>query len=193
MIRNLLKPDYRFSHWKAVRKAELKQEKRLYIQQLIGVAFLGFLAGVIFTKSLYDAGHRNVLPTGLREVEKVQEVKADEPRYCGDRLSYIRCAVTDAGLTDKNASTLIRIARAESGCKLNEKATNGSSTASGMFQILYGTWNGNDCQGNAFNYKNATDCAIKIYKLRGTQPWETSAHQKSGNGWADPNQCLWLK
>jgi hypothetical protein len=157
------------------------------IRYILLAFIFGILAGVILSKSLWNvksASHTS--PQGIR---RTIEVKAAEP-YCGDAISYIRCASQDAGLTDKDASLLIRIARAESGCKLNEKATNGSSTASGMFQILWGSWNGNNCQGNAFNYKDSTDCAIKIYKLRGTQPWETSAHQKSGNGWADSNQCL---
>jgi hypothetical protein len=177
------------------RLTRIKREtKRLEIQRKvffnIGVAVLWLLCVFFLVRWIMSLGTPKTHSTPSSSAT-VQEVKADEPtRFCGDKLSYIRCASQDAGLTDKDASLLIRIARAESGCKLNEKATNGSSTASGEFQILWGTWNSNNCQGNAFNYKDSTNCAIKIYKLRGTQPWETSAHQRSGNGWVDPNQCL---
>jgi len=55
---------------------------------------------------------------------------------------------------------MVEIARAES--NLNPKAENPTSSASGLFQILNGTWKYFDCEGDKFDVYDNTKCAIKI-------------------------------
>jgi len=154
----------------------------------VGAIVMGLFAGLILAITLFNATHTSpIAPQSIKSV--VQEVRAYEVPCDYDPISYIRCSSQRAGLSDKDGSMLIRIARAESGCQINPTAQNKYSTARGSFQIIIGTWESNDCDGKRTDHKSNTDCAIKIYKLRGTQPWKTSAHQKSGNGWADENQC----
>ena len=78
------------SRLKRITNAEKKHQKILYIQQLIGMAFLGFLAGTILTVSLFNAGHRIEVPTPSGVVKTV-EVKADEPDCDSTPLVYLRC------------------------------------------------------------------------------------------------------
>lgn len=155
-----------------MRKEEKTREKRLYIQQLLAVALLGLIAGVVLTKSIFDAGHRIINPGPSSEV-KTTKVMADEPvRYCNDAISHIRCAGEDAGLPNVDIRKLIRIAKCESGYKADAK--NGTSSATGIFQFLWGTWDANKCSGEKWDFKDNIDCAIKVYKLQGDIPWRSS-------------------
>lgn len=62
------------------------------------------------------------------------------------------------------------ISKAESGH--NPRAKNGKSTARGAFQILAGTWYSNDCTGDKYDFKDNTNCAIKILRGQGLYAWE---------------------
>lgn len=162
----------------------------------------GFIAGSILTSSIIQASITSPAAPQTK-IDKqpllVKEVDAeehDEAYYRADKVRYIRYAALKAGLTDKDASMLIRIGRAESYCDINPEAVNYLYTtnpkkysAVGSFMITRTTWDGNKCTGNRFDHYDSTDCAIKIYKNRNVQPWEESRHQDSGNGWADPHQC----
>ncbi len=72
----------------------------------------------------------------------------------------------------KDAPVMVRIAMAESG--MNPLAKNTKSTASGLFQILKGTWSAHRCTGDVFNEKDNIACARKIYDASGTVPWNES-------------------
>ncbi len=67
---------------------------------------------------------------------------------------------------------MLEIARAES--NLDPTAKNASSTASGLFQILNGTWEAYGCVGDVFEATDNIDCARKIFYKEGTKPWEAS-------------------
>jgi hypothetical protein len=160
------------SRLKRITNAEKKHQKILYIQQMIGVVFLGILAAVVLWGALHSPDKSILDPRGSSKVKTV-EIKADEPvRYCGDVISYIRCAGEDAGLPNEDIRKLIRIAKCESGYKPDAK--NGTSSATGIFQFLWGTWDSNRCPGEKWDSRDNTDCAIKVYKLRGDQPWHAS-------------------
>lgn len=147
---------------------------------------LGFIAACILVASLLNAPHASpkapgtpgwnqttpyTKPQGMGMSKTlVGEVKAVEIPCDYDPITYIRCSGEKLGKSNKVITTMIRIARAES--NLRPRAKNANSTASGIFQIIYGTWNSNDCQGNAFNFVNNIDCAWKIQTARGFQPWE---------------------
>lgn len=59
-----------------------------------------------------------------------------------------------------NEEIALRIAKCESG--YNDKATNKTSTAKGVYQFIDGTW-GKYCFGDVLNYKDNIACFIKYY------------------------------
>ena len=71
-----------------------------------------------------------------------------------------------------SAETMLAIAKCESG--LNPSAKNSRSTASGVFQIIKGTWQGNTeaSWDERFDAKTNIDTAFTIWSHRGTQPWK---------------------
>jgi len=73
----------------------------------------------------------------------------------------------------------IEVAKAES--NFNPNAKNGHSTATGIFQIVIGTWKGNHCEGERTNALDNAKCAHKIYLASGkrfstSNGWEASYH-----------------
>jgi hypothetical protein len=124
----------------------------------------------------YLSDRTSLQPLKQTIIPKVEEVKAIElKRFCDDPISYIRCRGEDLEKTNQEIMTMIRIAKAES--TLNPNAKNKNSSASGLFQIIAGTWYSNDCVGDKWNYKDNTDCAWKIETLRGFQPWVSSSNK----------------
>ncbi len=73
-----------------------------------------------------------------------------------------------------NDPVMVRIAWAES--RMRPEAKNPASTASGVFQILRGTWAGYECTGDPFNASDNIACAKKIYEKEGTRPWNASKY-----------------
>lgn len=71
-----------------------------------------------------------------------------------------------------DAPVMLDIARAES--SFDPKAKNPNSTATGIFQILIGTWNDYKCLGERTDALDNIVCARKIYDDVGTTPWNSS-------------------
>lgn len=65
-----------------------------------------------------------------------------------------------------------------SGCvgPINPSAKNPRSTATGVFQILIGTWHAYGCTGERTNAADNIRCARKIYDESGTTPWNASKY-----------------
>jgi len=104
----------------------------------------------------------------------VTPVQAKEEVYipCEKGVAeYLECQVIKGELTEKEAKTMLAIAKAESGLK--ETARNSKSTARGVFQIIAGTWYNYDCIGDKYDWKDNTKCAIKIMKRSGFTQWES--------------------
>ena len=66
---------------------------------------------------------------------------------------------------------LVRIAKAES--NLVPTAKNPTSSASGLFQIIKGTWQAFECEGEVFNEDDNIECAMKIMHS-GPHHWNAS-------------------
>lgn len=75
-------------------------------------------------------------------------------------------------VTFENTPVMIRIAAAES--SFDPKAKNPGSTATGLFQILAGTWKSYGCTGSRTNAADNIACAKKMYEESGTIPWKSS-------------------
>lgn len=115
----------------------------------------------------------NATPTAKPRSLKFGEVMAtDNPVVCKDVVSCIREVGESLGVPNRDIMTMIRIAKAESGYKPTAK--NSSSSARGVFQILLGTWESNDCEGSRLNFHDNIVCAYKLYQARGFQPWDSS-------------------
>lgn len=72
----------------------------------------------------------------------------------------------------RDAPVMVRIASAESSFDPTQK--NPTSTATGLFQILIGTWKYYKCTGSRTNAEDNIACARKIYTAQGTAPWNSS-------------------
>lgn len=60
---------------------------------------------------------------------------------------------------------------------IDPNAENPGSTATGVFQILIGTWEDYGCTGNRMDAEDNIACARKIYDQSGLTPWEASRHK----------------
>lgn len=166
-----MKTDYRTAKGKALRQHEREVERHKLLQILVSVAILTFFAFTILTKTLYDLTHPSRSPSGM--IEKVEVVKAAEPQkrsFCNDVVNCIRDVGEELGESNNDIMTMIRISKKES--NHNPRAKNRTSSASGVFQIIAGTWYSNDCVGDKWNAEDNIRCAYEIHKHRGFQPWE---------------------
>jgi len=69
---------------------------------------------------------------------------------------------------------MVAIARSES--RFDPGAWNCASSATGIFQIIIGTWHGFSCTGSRVNPEDNINCARKIYDANGTRDWNASKH-----------------
>lgn len=149
------------------------RQLHLWFNQYTRAAFVaGLIIGLLIGFSIKHSVQTSPEAVKPTIISVVGEVKAYETPCDFDAITYIRCSGEKLGKTNQEITTMIRIARSESNFRANAK--NARSTASGVFQIIYGTWNSNNCQGNAFNFVNNIDCAWKIQSRRGFQPWNAS-------------------
>lgn len=148
----------------------------------IGVAYLALM----FVLVIGGMRKQNQAPLISPIAGIVQPVEAKEPSVvisCEDPVGYIRCKFYKHELTEKQAIMLIAIAKAES--NLKPRARNPHSTARGLFQIIASTWYNYDCIGDKYDFKDNTECAIKIMNRSGYTPWEvynTGSYKKHLTG-----------
>ena len=79
---------------------------------------------------------------------------------------------------DVAPSILKLVAQCESGN--NPKATNDTSSAKGLLQILDGTWQSFNCTGNVFDPEDNMQCGLRIATISGLHHW-------------DPSRACWSK
>jgi len=148
----------------------------------IGAVSFGLLAGLLAGIILYNSLNKaeKTLPEPRKEINMIKVVEVakasdnSEEYYKETPLKYIRWKGQQLGYKDGEISKFIQVARCESGFNLNPNASNKTSTAKGVYQILIGTWESNDCGGKRNNFVDNIDCAYKIYAKRGLQPWNAS-------------------
>jgi len=172
-------PDMRFAENRNTR--DRKQRRAILLAILLGALFacaiVTFLTRPrVANEYIFDEVKQDYIDTQAPEsfYEHIKmATPTPSPRACYQNIDKIRCIGEDLGYDNDVIKTMIRIARAES--TFRSDAKNPSSTASGLFQIIYSTWNSNNCQGNAINVEDNIKCAYKIYSKRGFQPWASSA------------------
>jgi len=171
-----IKIDLRTKAGRAFKQQQEAESRRVRKQIIISSAILGFLAGTILTVTLWRAFNEpKVIPKASPATHKQTiEVKAIETPYCFDPITCIRDVGEEFSVPNQDIMTMIRIARCESG--LRPEAKNPTSTATGIFQIIIGTWDGNRCEGERWDFQDNIKCAYKLYQSRGFQPWNASKH-----------------
>lgn len=160
------KVDKRYKISKSLSARTYNLRKRIH--PYLVIIFMGLLAGIILGKTLWDVMYPKISspkPTG-----QTIQVQAVERAFCNDVINCIRDVGEELGRDNQTIMTMIRIARAES--NFRERAKNPRSSASGVFQIIAGTWYSNDCVGDKWIAEDNIRCAYKIQAKRGFQPWE---------------------
>jgi len=160
--------DMRFRHNKTAETKELIFWKKYGVLVVVGI--LGFLFGIVVNKTAYDLFYKKPEAKQTPTASIAKPVEANETPYCYDPIACIRDVGEELGRDNKTIMTMIRIAQKESG--MNPRAKNPKSSASGLFQIIAGTWYSNDCVGDKWNFEDNIRCAYKIQECRGFQPWE---------------------
>lgn len=146
--------------------------KRKYITIIVFV--LSFLIGVLIGITIFKPKDIKVTPRPC-EIVNFTIVRSEVENYKSDPLTYIRFRGQELGFDDYTISKFIRVARCESGFELNQNAKNKVSSASGIYQIIIGTWNSNKCNGERLNFLDNIDCGYKLLESRGFQPWISSS------------------
>lgn len=163
------------------------------IRMAVGIIWLIVLAGLVIAGQI-KINNEKPLISPLAEVAHAQEPTPTSHKWdvvinCEEPLGYIRCKYYKKELTEDEARMLSAIAKTESICNtktnkncipdngksgigVDPKAKNPKSSARGMFQIIAGTWYNYDCVGDKYNFKDNTECAIKIMRKSGYTPWE---------------------
>lgn len=113
----------------------------------------------------------NVLPAAM------ESPFLEATRQPGDSLKWIKNVIeSKAKQNDIPADLFLKIAQCES--RLNSKAKNPKSTASGIFQFLNSTFNivkkelGRDL--DVFNPIHNIEAAAYLYAQKGSKPWQAS-------------------
>ena len=89
-------------------------------------------------------------------------------------IGYIRQRGEELGVENRDIRALIRIGDCES--HYRPTAKNPNSSASGVMQIISGTWYHYGCTGDKWDFKDNIDCGFKIYEKSGLSPWNASKH-----------------
>lgn len=151
---------------------------KVWFNRYTRAAFVaGIIAGALVGFSLVYAQNTSPKPLGTMIKPEVAQATTDKYKergyaYCSDPIICIRDVGEELGVPNQDIITMIKIARAESNFKPNAK--NPNSTATGIFQIIIGTWDGNRCEGERWDFVDNIKCAYKLYKTRGFQPWNAS-------------------
>jgi hypothetical protein len=160
------------------------KQKRYYRKAVFRYYRAGFVLCLILMALVYCATTFKTTVASPNALEStisnpVVKVLAEEDKYtkrgykyCYDPIICIRDVGEEMGFKNSDITTMVKIAKCESGFKANAK--NPTSTATGIFQIIIGTWDGNKCLGERWDYEDNIKCGWQIYKLRGTQPWISS-------------------
>lgn len=158
-------------------------QKRTYRREVVryfvgGVAWCLFL--ITFLVMILIRSNEKTSPSALGQtIDNNMIVEAVEKNpICKDAISCIRDIGENLGKSNTEIRTMIRIAQKES--NMNPLAKNRTSSASGLFQIIAGTWYSNNCVGDKWNYKDNIICAWKIQSGAGYRAWEVC-----NNGSAD--------
>lgn len=103
----------------------------------------------------------------------VKPVQAVNTPYCYDAIGCIRDVGEEMGMSNKDITTMVRIAKCESGYREDavNKNTNGTIDR-GIFQL--NSIHKNISNKDAFTFESNIKYAWNMFKEQGTNPWNSS-------------------
>lgn len=110
-----------------------------------------------------------IVELAVVSLQVVEIPKVHVPVVQGASVEQIRSVLISQGLAEWEADRMLLIAKYESG--YNAGAYNSEYGASGVFQIIPGTWSGYNCQGNIYNAIDNTICAVRVLRGGGWNQW----------------------
>jgi len=136
-------------------------------------AVAGLIVGSLITLAYLQETTKTPIPVLVTPVSKAESVEPVEtPPFCKDVISCIRDVGEELGYPNRIITEMIRISRCESNHRPTVK--NPNSTATGVFQVLIGTWKYAKCEGSRTNYEDNIRCAYKVRELQGNGAWNAS-------------------
>jgi hypothetical protein len=144
-----------------------KNETDYYFTARLGILFILIFFILVFLGSCAKNEPELIKPEFKVETRQVQ---AQEPRTLIEEIEFV---------FGDQAELAKKVAFCES--SLNPKATHKDSTATGLFQILRGTFRQFKCSGDPLNYQDNIKCAKKIYDYYG--------EFGTRGGWAASRSC----
>lgn len=163
-----------------------KLAHRLFIQQLVGFAVLGFIAGTILTVTIYRETHKPLVQPIAKPMsfEVVKVAYAKEKDWEDDLVGYFRYRGQQLGYNDYQITKLHGVMDCENGLHTAKRVNylydgeNGRYTAAGFGMITKSTFNDKQfkCMGDRFDGTDNIDCVYKIYAKKGLARWNASKH-----------------
>ena len=114
----------------------------------------------------------SVIPDTPEKSLALNENEGDEGKDDNIAISSSETIVSLIVATFPQDPIMLKVAKAESG--LNPKAKNPNSSATGIFQILAGTWKHFACEGEPTNAEDNIVCAKKVLDGQGLGAWSES-------------------
>jgi hypothetical protein len=167
------------------RKGRYQKYYYIDIRVIFAILALGVLAWALLV--IREANQPLLSPLGEDVVETVHAEEKTEKKEeywvsCEDPAGYIKCKFYDKTISETEAITLYGIAVAES--SLNPLAKNPRSTATGLFQHIDSTWKHYNCAGERTNFKDSTNCAIRMLRQDGRRGKNAFKHWEVYNNGA---------
>lgn len=164
-------------NFREIKQRSLDRARVTRTNRILGLATLWLILVLAFyilinnlTRPMLDP----LSPQGRQLLNQVatQEVKAYETPCDFDAITYIRCRGEQLGHSNRVIKTAIRIARAESNFRPDAK--NPKSSATGVFQFLWSTWDAYRCEGEKWDFVDNVNCFYKVYEQ------QTARYAKKG-------------
>lgn len=162
---------------------------RFEIKQLLHKALTTTVVTMLLLLALAVCVADSQGPTKVEAATEQPVVASPEPQKPLTIRQKIRNAFGD------NGDLAIKIASCESHLDPNAKNPLEGSTASGLFQIIKGTWKGytDAPHSEAFNEDKNIEVAKKLFDKRGTQPWDASKSCWSNSTFRGKNWATMLE
>jgi hypothetical protein len=172
------KPDLRYSESRKFDNFEREMFWK-HIRAVIGWAIIFAIGANLLYWSIRNAPKTSPTPLGQKIEVKAVEIPCD-----ADPLTYVRCRGGELRMPNQEIMKSIRIMKAESRCSTKRSKTcipfngvsgegvdpyarNPNSSATGLYQFLWSTWDYYKCEGEKWDWKDSVNCMFKVWKEDG--------------------------
>lgn len=167
------------------KKKQTDQQLSTKINFWVGLVTLSALVGgglsMLLHYSIYPIKTSPSKPQSMIKPVVVEVLASD--RFCDTPIKCIRDVGEELGESNEHIMQMIRISQHEAKCNtkysktcvptngvsgigIDPHAKNPHSSASGMFQVIAGSWYNYDCKGDKWNIEDNTRCGYKIHMTK---------------------------